>query len=1069
VQIFFVRKSRAVSALTALAAGFGMCVGTILASPASAQTTAAVSGTISANFSQTAKGNGTISYSFLNDTYSLGVSLPPVAISADATAQPLNWSSPSSWVDPGIALDTSGVTVSSFVGGAPLTPGLAAMGNTSGTMSSVTNSGPTEGSLAISLPLAISNSSANPTVNVSAGLQFDVTIPTADQMTMDQPNVVLQALTVDQGASLVGNGGFTVRTDLSNDGSLVNFGGTIQGNLYNSAALPGQSGGTIDVTAPLTVDGSVFNSGAISIESGAALNVAQSTENNGTIVLDGGSLGVPGALTNDGMLRTNSGTIPNVTNAPGGIVALEAGTLSLAQTLDNPAGGTIDFRGDGTLTGNDGSITNGGLLKKSAGTGRSVISGITIANTGTIEVDSGTLELDGQSADDSDGATLTSTNGNFEFSNGGQLNVSNAVVQFSGTNTSSGSGSMVFSTGNPTTVEAVAGQSATLNFASGNMVWTDDTFVGAGLTNAGVLQVAAVTDPVYLNASLTNTGTINHTEGELGVSDGVTLNNQGTYLLSGTGYTYVRGVGYSGSLFNNTGMLQKAGSGTATLDGGVYLQNTGTVEVDGGTFILGGGDGSPDLSSTASSSNGTFRFSNGGQLLLCSTFLTLSGTNTGSGNGDLGFSTVYTPNTIEAASGQTATLNFANCDLILTQDTNIGPGLINAGFMQISPVDVPVTLYTGATFTNNGTIQHTQGTFGLSDGSTLNNQGLYQISGGAEVGVIANGDPLFVNSGTIQKIGVGTATIDDGVPIQNTGTVEVDAGTLQIGSTYTGTINGTLTVLAGGELDLQNTFSQPAPILNNGKLSVSGTGSMGKLTGTGTLAVQYGATLTLSPKSGTSQQGGLSIDPAGTLDINDNTLVINYGVGNPSPVATIGGYIGLGYNGGTFTGVGIISSMVAAVNAKDRDPTLFAIGYADGSDVAVAGRKGFAPGTVVIEPAIVGDANLDGVVNFTDFQLLAANFNRTGTTWDEADFNYSGKTNFTDFQLLAANFNDSTSLDAAEFGAMNQVALSNGFRMTPNADGLGFGFTAVPGPVMGPLLVILGAGVLKRRRRNAGE
>jgi hypothetical protein len=169
------------------------------------------------------------------------------------------------------------------------------------------------------------------------------------------------------------------------------------------------------------------------------------------------------------------------------------------------------------------------------------------------------------------------------------------------------------------------------------------------------------------------------------------------------------------------------------------------------------------------------------------------------------------------------------------------------------------------------------------------------------------------------------------------------------------------------------------------------------------------------------------------LDITDNTVVINYGAGNPSPVSSIGAYVASGYNGDAWNGVGIVSSKVASVNGSLGNPHAYGVGYADASDLAVAGDD-FTPGTVVIEPAIVGDANLDGKVNFTDFQLLAA------------------------------NFNDSTTLDNAEFQAMDQFALSNGFSMTANADGDGFTLTAVPEPAGVSMLAIAAFGLLGRRR-----
>jgi hypothetical protein len=233
-----------------------------------------------------------------------------------------------------------------------------------------------------------------------------------------------------------------------------------------------------------------------------------------------------------------------------------------------------------------------------------------------------------------------------------------------------------------------------------------------------------------------------------------------------------------------------------------------------------------------------------------------------------------------------------------------------------------------------------------------------------------------------------------------------------------------------------------AALANNFPLSIVGNDTIGSIAGTGTLTVQNGAQLTIAPGSGPSVQNALSLLGTGALDITDNTFAINYGVGNPSPASTIGAYIASGYNDANFNGPGIISSIVASVNASLANPHAYAIGYADASDIAVQSQD-FAPGTVVIKPVLVGDANMDGKVNFSDFQLLAAGFNGKNTSWDQGDFNYAGKTNFTDFQLLAANFNDSTSLDNAQFNSMNQIALSQGLTMTANADGVGFSFAPV--------------------------
>ena len=157
-----------------------------------------------------------------------------------------------------------------------------------------------------------------------------------------------------------------------------------------------------------------------------------------------------------------------------------------------------------------------------------------------------------------------------------------------------------------------------------------------------------------------------------------------------------------------------------------------------------------------------------------------------------------------------------------------------------------------------------------------------------------------------------------------------------------------------------------------------------------------------------------------------------------------------------------------AVNNSLGNQHKYAVAYVNASDPAVA-KDHFTPGTEVIEPAIVGDANLDGKVDFSDFLLLAASFNTPNTSWDQGNFNYGTSTNFGDFLLLAANFNNSTSLDAAEFESMDQFAIGNGYTMTANPDGDGFSFVSVPEPASASLLVIASVGMFTRRpRRRVG-
>jgi len=186
----------------------------------------------------------------------------------------------------------------------------------------------------------------------------------------------------------------------------------------------------------------------------------------------------------------------------------------------------------------------------------------------------------------------------------------------------------------------------------------------------------------------------------------------------------------------------------------------------------------------------------------------------------------------------------------------------------------------------------------------------------------------------------------------------------------------------------------------------------------------------------------------GTLNLENNEVIINYGSG-ADPISSIAAEIKSGYAGGSWTGAGITST-----NAQTNSS--YGIGYADAADLG--NPAGLASGQIEIKYTLLGDANLDGKVNGSDFTLMAANFNDSVTNgWDKGDFNYSGTVNGDDFVLLAENFNQfasQSSVDAADLAALNAFAAANGISLT-----------SVPEPASLGLLVVATIGVLGRRRR----
>src|SRR5208283_1336759 len=163
-----------------------------------------------------------------------------------------------------------------------------------------------------------------------------------------------------------------------------------------------------------------------------------------------------------------------------------------------------------------------------------------------------------------------------------------------------------------------------------------------------------------------------------------------------------------------------------------------------------------------------------------------------------------------------------------------------------------------------------------------------------------------------------------------------------------------------------------------------------------------------------------------------------------------------------------------STNAQSNSGS-YGIGYADAANAG--NPAGLFGSQIEIMYTLLGDANLDGKVNGTDFNLMATNFNQAVTDgWDKGDFNYDGKVNGSDFVLLADNFNQFASQSAiasADLAALDSFAASNGVGLGNGAGagsgtgaGNGISLTNVPEPASAGLLTIGAISVLARRRRK---
>lgn len=147
----------------------------------------------------------------------------------------------------------------------------------------------------------------------------------------------------------------------------------------------------------------------------------------------------------------------------------------------------------------------------------------------------------------------------------------------------------------------------------------------------------------------------------------------------------------------------------------------------------------------------------------------------------------------------------------------------------------------------------------------------------------------------------------------------------------------------------------------------------------------------------------LTVISGARLDIGTSSVIVDYS--GSSPLSAINSLLTSGYNGGAWNGVGINSSTAAASGNTG-------IGIAEATDLfstfpATFAGQSIDNTSILLKYTYKGDTNLDGSVNLTDFNRLAANFGLTARRWIHGDSDYDGTANLSDFNRLATNFGSS--------------------------------------------------------------
>jgi fibronectin-binding autotransporter adhesin len=386
-----------------------------------------------------------------------------------------------------------------------------------------------------------------------------------------------------------------------------------------------------------------------------------------------------------------------------------AATWSGSGQLDGDGGSVFNNSGTLAIT-NDSScnglnINNSGTVTKISPTGSGTTDfdyfGGTFDNSGTVDVQSGVLELAG-------GGAFSSAS--FNISAGAEVYVGFDNWQYSGTNTLSGtisiSGAGIFDLDGGTLSAGAAG--ATLKIGSSTQFDWSGGYIGAAVGTTlnldGTLALLGTSSEVLSGGGTVKlAGTFNQTG-----SGNLTINGTGTTattleIASGSSYVFAADSGIAqgsnaGGVVDNSGIVKKTvGVGISTI--ATPLSNTGTISVNTGTIDL---TGTISQVSGTTLEAGTWNVTSTRTVQSTLTFASppsLSAIGVGASVALTGPNSAFT--TLSGVASNAGSLSLANgASLTITSFTNTGTLSLGAGdtlnvsgkYTQTAPATLEVTI-----------------------------------------------------------------------------------------------------------------------------------------------------------------------------------------------------------------------------------------------------------------------------------------------------------------------------------------------------------------------------------------
>ncbi|MBC8108851.1 MAG: PQQ-dependent sugar dehydrogenase [Anaerolineae bacterium] len=322
---------------------------------------------------------------------------------------------------------------------------------------------------------------------------------------------------------------------------------------------------------------------------------------------------------------------------------------------------------------------------------------------------------------------------------------------------------------------------------------------------------------------------------------------------------------------------------------------------------------------------------------------------------------------IPLSSVDTITVNGLGGDDVLTLDG------VNGAFKGIGKI----TFAGGANATASGDLLRIVGT-NLADSFDITTDGVFF-------------NTLPVEYGGVENLGIDLAAGDDVLRVNDTPDALL---------TFDSVSGSNVIDFFGGEQTIDTDLGNVAIGVHNDAIVNFTTKqhlAAFELTGNSRATFNAGGTALL-------RTGSLNIEGHGTLDLNDNGLLLDYA--DASQLNAVQAWIHSGRAGGAWTGEGIVST-----TARDANPRNLTLGTMEASDYrSIYGPAALFAGEAIDDTAALvkftyyGDTDFNGVVDFDDYSRIDSGFTNNRTGWLNGDVDGNGVIDFDDYSLIDQAF-----------------------------------------------------------------